>query len=406
MSWRTVKLKHLCTDAGQYGLNVSSNHYTESGTRLIRTSDISETGELRPSGNGVFVDLPLDPRHILAPGDLLISRSGTLGRSLLVSNLKESATFAGYLVRFRPSSAVVPQYLAYYALSQPFRDVIRAEAVSSTITNFNAERYANIELQVPNIEEQRRIVRFLDGELAVLGKLSELRGRQVCVIDEREQAELKFLFESHISKKRVKLKHLLAVHPRYGVLVPEFVDEGVPFIRISALDGLCDGGHDLPRISYEQSVQYGRTVVRQGDLLLSVVGTLGRSTLVPSSLVGANIARAVALLRVKNNVSSRLLRAWLRTCEFLGQAKLATGSDTAQATLGMEDLANFELWWPEDVAAQKELEARASSILAQVTKIKRTVARQQVVLAEKRQALITAAVTGQIDVSTAREIEA
>ena len=77
---------------------------------------------------------------------------------------------------------------------------------------------------------------------------------------------------------------------------------------------------------------------------------------------------------------------------------LATGSDTAQPTLGMKDLAGFSLLWPKEVEDASRL---ADYLDEQTAKIDALIAKAErfiEVSKERRSALITAAVTGQIDV--------
>jgi type I restriction enzyme S subunit len=170
---------------------------------------------------------------------------------------------------------------------------------------------------------------------------------------------------------------------------------------VNDLLDLSGRANDLCRIPVSQSTQYARTIVKENDVLVSVVGTLGRAAVAPPSLVGANVARAVCSLRPRRNVESELLVAWTLTMPFKEQASLATGTDTAQPTLGMADLANFRLRWPLDLSEQRRGLARVVSITTEAEATRRALDRQNEVLAERRQALITAAVTGQFDVTTA-----
>ncbi|MGH3520243.1 MAG: hypothetical protein ACRDQ7_23245 [Haloechinothrix sp.] len=195
---------------------------------------------------------------------------------------------------------------------------------------------------------------------------------------------------------------MLRVKPRYGVLVPVFVDSGVPFIRVNDLLDLENRAANLAQIPQELSRQYARTRTQQGDLLLSVVGTMGRATVIPDVLIGANVARAIASLRPYNSVDPQLLAAWMCSPEFLRQALDATSSDTAQPTLGMEDLSNFTLLWPKGDVAQRRLTRQVNEIRSKQASLASALNRQLDLLAERRQALITAAVTGQLDVTTAR----
>jgi type I restriction enzyme S subunit len=188
---------------------------------------------------------------------------------------------------------------------------------------------------------------------------------------------------------------LLAARPSYGVLVPRYVDEaeGVSFVRVGDLLNLTPE-RPMLAILPEQADEYSRTKIVGGEVLLGVVGKMGQAALAPQWLAGANVARAVAVLRCKDPAVAPLLCAWLGSSEFLYQAELATSGDSIQPTLGMKDLARFDINLPTDSNAAVDLTSRLAKIDTLVDETERFIELSK----ERRAALITAAVTGQIDV--------
>src|ERR1035437_1458913 len=79
--WEVERLKRLCSRSALYGANVGANSYSATGVRFRRTTDITEDGQLRTGG--VFLPEELVHDFLLTSGDVLISRSGTIGRSFL-----------------------------------------------------------------------------------------------------------------------------------------------------------------------------------------------------------------------------------------------------------------------------------------------------------------------------------
>ncbi|WP_371799358.1 restriction endonuclease subunit S [Streptomyces sp. NBC_01707] len=402
MSWVDTRLKHLCMDTGQYGLNVSADQYSQSGVRLIRTSDISSDGSLSAPENGVHVDLVVEPRHRLRPGDVLLSRSGTLGRSFLVPREANGQTFAGFLIRFRPRNDVDPRFLYYATQSLPFQEVVHSEAVASTIQNFNAERYSNIALRAPEAAEQRRIADFLDTETSRIDNLATLGARQVTLLRERSEALMTQFFTQGDGRREYRFRHLMQSNPCYGVLVPKFADVGVPLIRVSDLGRLDMDLDRLPRIEDEQAQEYKRTRISPGDLLITVVGaTIGRCDVAPPEIDGFNISRALARVQLASGISPQMIASWVRSRDFRIQAELATSGAAAQPALNMSDITHFTVWLPETDSGRRDLARRVSAHEHENRRLLSAIARKKSFIAERRQALITAAVTGQFDVSTA-----
>ena len=160
--WSVRRMKSICSRSALYGANVPASSYADAGVRFLRTTDITEDGQLR--AEGVFVPGDLVRDYILSDGDLLISRSGTIGRSFIYDSKKHGpCAYAGYLVRFIANKSVVlPKYLFWFTKTRSFGDFLRVKAISSTIENLNGEKYDNCSLPVPSLSEQTAIVRFLD----------------------------------------------------------------------------------------------------------------------------------------------------------------------------------------------------------------------------------------------------
>ena len=363
-----------------------------------RTQVISQTEEkISPLGiaNSSAVRHPA--------GTVILSRTASVGFSaILGANMATSQDFATWTC----SEKIVPKFLLH-SLRAMAPD-LRRVAMGSTHKTIYMPEIANLRVALPPPEEQRRIANFLDAETARIDRLVELRNAQNSLLCELLDAALAKIFDNSRDAVKTRVKFLLREKPRYGVLVPVIADEGVPMIRIMDLAAL-QGGVDLEvlpssvvRIPRELSEQYKRTVVREGDVLISVVGTLGRTLVASAGLVGSNVNRAIAVLRAKAGVDPHLLAAWVRTSEFSRQALLATGNDSAQRTLGMEDLANFEIHWPINMSVQEVAASEVAQIVSRHIKTKMLLRSQIDLLSERRQALITAAVTGQIDVTTSR----
>ena len=160
--WSVRRMKSICSRSALYGANVPASLYADAGIRFLRTTDITEDGQLRPEG--VFVPGDLVNDYILSDGDLLISRSGTIGRSFIYDSKQHGpCAYAGYLVRFTADKNVVmPRYLFWFTKTRSFDDFLRVKAISSTIENLNGEKYGNCSLPVPSLSEQTAIAHFLD----------------------------------------------------------------------------------------------------------------------------------------------------------------------------------------------------------------------------------------------------
>uniref|UniRef100_A0AAU3HU75 Restriction endonuclease subunit S n=1 Tax=Streptomyces sp. NBC_01393 TaxID=2903851 RepID=A0AAU3HU75_9ACTN len=339
-------------------------------------------------------------------GDVLVPKitpTFEAGRAVLIRGLHRGlGTGSTELHVLRPGPLIDPRFLLYAVNTHDFLKKGEAEMYGVAGQQRVPDTFLrDLTVNLPALAEQRRITNFLDAETARIDRLLEYRSAQLNLLAEHERAMLDRSFQKARSGAQTRLKYLFSVRPRYGVLVPIFADAGVPFIRVNDLLDLEGRAGGLHHISSDLSAQYPRSIVQPGDLLMSVVGTLGRTAIAPASLAGANIARAVCSMRFMPDVEVQLVEAWLGTSSFREQALVATSTDTAQPTLGMEDLGNFSLVWPSDPQERKHMVREIIHIQGSMRQLSDKLERQKSVLAERRQALITTIVTGQIDVSTA-----
>ena len=82
--WQIMPLKRLCVRSALYGANEPADSYVDKGVRFLRTTDISDRGDL--IGAGVYLSVEAVSDYLLQTGDLLFSRSGTIpdGRSCMI----------------------------------------------------------------------------------------------------------------------------------------------------------------------------------------------------------------------------------------------------------------------------------------------------------------------------------
>ena len=306
----------------------------------------------------------------------------------------EGANLTQGTARVAPRQDASARYL-YWALQSRLAISHWDAAVGgATFRALNLGPLRETPVPVWSLLQQEAIADYLDAETARIDKLVSLRRRGLETLSELRRSVLDDAFGSQETEVW-RLKHLLAQSPCYGVLVPRFSDDGVPFVRVGDIEGIAMGVAPALAIEPSLSEEYGRTKLHAGDVVLSVVGSVDKVAVVPPAIVGANVARAVCRLVPRRGVPSELLALWLQSSAYLSQAAAATGADSAQPTLGMGDLANFVIQFPRGDRAH-EFHKRLERRLKHIAELQATASRHVDLLLERRQALITAAVTGHI----------
>ncbi len=129
----------------------------------------------------------------------------------------------------------------------------------------------------------------------------------------------------------------------YGVVKPgPEVDDGVRFIRGGDVFQGQIAEDALRTISPQLSDKYKRTLLRGGELLVSLVGNPGEVAVVPEHLTGANIARQVGLIPLRPTTNARYVMYFLRSHS--GRAQLFTRTQGAvQQVINLSDLRTIEI---------------------------------------------------------------
>ena len=134
----------------------------------------------------------------------------------------------------------------------------------------------------------------------------------------------------------------------YGIVQPGApTSDGVPIVRVTDIrDGRISSDNPL-RVSRDIEAAYTRTRLRGGELLLTLVGTVGEAAVVPDSLAGWNTARAVAVIPVRADIGSYWVKLALRapTVRHIIDSRLNT---TVQATLNLRDVAQLPIVLPPE----------------------------------------------------------
>lgn len=259
-------------------------------------------------------------------------------------------------------------------------------------------------VQLPDLATQRQIADFLDRETARIDLLIEKKQRLVALLGEKKNAELyrleQDLFAGSHEASRLSY-HVTKVGsgktPSGGATV--YQDSGILFLRSQNIKN--DGVFlvDAAYISEEIDSEMANSRVLPRDILLNITGaSLGRCAIAPSDMPPANVNQHVCIIRPMKHLLSEYLHILLLTPRM--QATIRSEAFSAgREGLNFESIRNFRIPVPDSLETQQEVADQILSISLRDQKILTANGRSIDRLKEYRSALITAAVTGQINVS-------
>ena len=185
-NWNLFRLKYLLNERLMYGANESAESDNTTFPRYIRITDIDENGNLR---DDTFKSLPPKKAkpYLLKKGDILLARSGaTAGKSFLFEG-NIDACFAGYLIKASFSSKIIPRFFMYYTYSGVYDKWKKGIFIQATIPNIGADKYANLTVLLPSINEQNEIIYYLDRETEKINNAIEYCRQKISLFQERKQ---------------------------------------------------------------------------------------------------------------------------------------------------------------------------------------------------------------------------
>lgn len=157
--WEVKKLKHIISEPLKYGANELAESDDKNFPRYIRITDFGDDGQLRKE---TFKSLEFEKAkdYMLEDGDILFARSGaTVGKTFQFKNYNGKACFAGYLIRAVPDIQIInSDYLYYYTKTYNYDNWKNSIFIQATIQNIGADKYKEIKVCIPSINEQEEIV--------------------------------------------------------------------------------------------------------------------------------------------------------------------------------------------------------------------------------------------------------
>ncbi|OWP86717.1 hypothetical protein BWK60_07410 [Flavobacterium covae] len=394
-----IALKFICNDFSKYGANLSAENYSTEGSRFIRTSDIDEDGKL--SVDGVYIDEDLALEYKLKKGDFLLSRSGTLGRGYLYSELDGNCSYAGYLIKYSLNELIVnPKFIFYCTKTSQFNGWLNYSVIEATIGNINGEKYANLPLPIPSLEQQNKIVNYLDREIAKIDALIENKTKLIALLEEKKKAVINQAvtkgLDTTVAMKDSGIEWLGEIPEHWHITKMKYVLSSLNNIRIPL-------SAEVRGLMVERTYDY----YGASGIIDKVEDYLFEEPLLLIGEDGANLvtrsSRLVFIARGKYWVNNHahilkpiygVLEYYCELLEIYDYTLWVSGS--AQPKLTSEALLNIPIIVPPD-REQKLIADFLNKVSFEHNKLSNKILTSIELLKEKRTTIISAAINGEIE---------
>ena len=178
-----TSLRKLLIEKPQYGANERAvNRNPETDVRYIRITDIDDYGNLLDDWKTAKT---IHSKYLLEENDVLFARSGSVGRAFVYKNEFGKAIFAGYLIRFKfDPEKVNPSFVLYYSFTKIYKLWLQSIRRTAAQPNINSKEFQSLEIPLPPLDVQNRIVAEVDKRLA---RVAELRQEADAVVEQAKE---------------------------------------------------------------------------------------------------------------------------------------------------------------------------------------------------------------------------
>lgn len=354
-----------------------------------------------------------DPYIQLRAGDLLITKDGTIGKLSFVPTLDKPACLNSGIFVLRANSNNSVQYLYWVLSSKVFLHFMDLQFTGSTIKHLYQEEFGNFSFPLPNISEQLQIAAYLNRETAKIDKLIAKQQKLIKLLQEKRQAVINHAvtkgLDPNVKMKdsgvewlgeipehwtQLSIRHMTKIlrgkfthRPRND---PAFYDGDFPFIQTGDITKA-----DKYITTYKQTLnEKGAAVSKEfpaGTLVMAIaanigdVGIINFSAYFPDSIVG---------LVPKDRTDIDFLYYLMQA---LKPSLIQNATVSTQMNLNADQIARIVVACPP-IHEQIKIVEFIENNLRLFDRLSEKTRCGLELLKEHRQALITAAVTGKIDV--------
>lgn len=344
--WTYKKLGDIASYVN--GFPFKPTDWVEDGKPIIRIQNL--TGSQSKFNRCSRDDIP--SKYFVKRGDILISWSATLG---VYEWELEDALLNQHIFKVVFDKIKINKSFFRYAIIISLAEMGR-HTNGATMKHIRKGDFDNIEIPIPSLAEQERIVERLD---AAFAQIDELKSNA-----ERQLAEARALFQSALTQamqpkpgwQEKKIKDIADV--KGGKRVPkgyklQSTKTNHPYIRVADFNnyGTIEMS-DIQYISDEIFEQIKNYTITDQDLYVSIAGTIGKTGIIPSELNGANLTENACKLVFKDDINLRFVYLFTLSEIFKKQVEKAT-KQASQPKLALTRLAEVKISVPSIIEQQQ-----------------------------------------------------
>jgi type I restriction enzyme, S subunit len=415
--WQIKPLKHAVTINPEALREDTDPDYW---LQYVDIGNVTSRGEITGTERIPFGEAPSRARRIAKPGDTFVSTVRTYLRAIgfIDDSAHDLVLSTGFAV-LRSGTQLDPHFLCRLAQSTAFIEWVVAHSEGVSYPAITPTVLGQLPVPIPPFSEQKAIAAFLDRETERIDSLIAKKEQLIDLLEEKRAAFINHVVTKGLSAdtlmKDSGIEWLGQIPESWNMTRLKFItsmvtsgsrgwaqhysDDGAMFFRVGNIPrtSIDIDLSNIQRVTPPDGSEGERTRVKVGDVLLSITAHIGSVAVVQEDLGDAFVSQHLALIRP---VACRISSRWLAYTLFSSVGELQFQSLLYGGTkdgLGLDDVESLVIPVPppeEQAAICSHLDHVTANLADMIEKI----GLHNEMLLELRTALISAAVTGQIDV--------
>lgn len=356
--------------------------------------------------NKYFVSEEWSKQHnnsILHEDDVLVVQTGDIGQVAVVPEEFTGANCHALIIIQTIKNHILGRYLSLILNSDYGYHSLKSIQTGALHPHLNCTFVREINIPTPPLPEQTAIASFLDRETTRIDALIEKKQRQIELLQEKRAALISQMALRGSIRETIRIdsqKPVLQRLSKISIIIdclhqtPDYIDDGIPMVRISDINNNELDISNTKTVDISTYNEFSKKYQpKKNDILISRVGSIGSISLVKENQIFC-LGQNCAVIRPL--INPLYLFHVLRSDFIKEQIQLALVGSTLK-TLSLEDIKGLRIpIWNQEI-----LEDIIDAFLIENKRIENLIIKISEsikYLHEYRSALISAAVTGKIDV--------
>lgn len=413
ISWRVERVKSIASKIGS-GITPKGGAvtYQDNGIPLLRSQNI-HFDSIRLDDVAYITQETHDmmSNSKVYTGDVLLNITGaSIGRCSYAHSEVKEANVNQHVCIIRPCNKVVTKYLCYFLSSPLGQEQIFSSFTGSSREGLSIREIGQFRLIIPLPNEQRAIAAYLDKTCAAIDKAIEAKQNQLGILDALHKSIITKAVTRGLDKKakrkdsghiwigRIpqewkveKLKYVTDLIVDGTHFTPDYIEEGVPFLRVTDIQNSQIDQNKVKRISEGAHRELcKRANPKAGDILLSKNGTIGLIKVVEWNWE-FSIFVSLCLIRLRKFLSPYFFRYYFES-DVVDQQLFESSKRTSVTNLHLVKIREMRIAFPQ-LDEQQTIVTFLDNKCAELDKLKDNIQQQISTLEQYRKSLIHECVT-------------